>query len=101
MRYEWKFGPAEVYTDEVFRDAVSHVMWWCVGFAPDGSAYKDRGTVKLDPPDKARFMSFDGITESNVMSWVFGKISKAEVESRLSAQHTAAQQAAGVRDFNF
>jgi hypothetical protein len=100
MIYEWKFGPAEVYTDEFFRDAVSHVMWWCVGFAPDGSAYKERGTVRLDPPDRSRFMAFDGITESIVRDWVFGKISRSDVERRLSMQHEA-NTAADVRDFNF
>lgn len=100
MRYEWKFGPAEVYSNKNFTDAVSHVTWYCVAYAPDGSTYKASGSVKLDPPDGSQFVGFGSITESTVRSWVYGKISKADVESSLASQYSSKLDN-GVKTFNF
>lgn len=100
MRYEWKFGPAEVYSDSFFTDAVSHVSWWCVGYAPDGTTYKASGAVKLGTPDKAKFVPFNGINEATVRSWVFSSISQAQVEADLNSQYTNKSDS-GVKPFNF
>lgn len=100
MRYDWKFGPAEVYSNATFTDAVSHVSWWCTAYAPDGTTYKDSGAVKLDPPDPSRFVGFSGISESTVKSWIFSKISQAEIESKLASQYTNKANN-GSKNFNF
>lgn len=99
MRYEWKFGPAEVYSNSTFTDAVSHVTWYCIGYAQDGRTFKDSGAVKLDPPDTNQFKPFTAINEAVVRSWVFGKISQSAIEAKLAGQAVPADN--GTKQFNF
>ena len=100
MKYEWSFGPAEVFSNEKFIDVVSHVHWYCTGFAPDGTTYKDSGAVKLDTPDPSKFMPFSNLNQSTVRNWVFSKISASAVEANLANQYASKSQSP-VKPFNF
>ena len=45
MRFEWSYGPADVYTDEHLVDVVSGVHWYCTGFSDDGFSVKESGMI--------------------------------------------------------
>jgi len=99
MRYDWQLGPADVYSDEVFTDAISQIHWWCVLYADDGTTYKKNDTVQLGAPNLETFVPFDSVTEEMVEAWVYGVINVEQIHSELEAEHASAVQP--VKTFNF
>jgi len=87
MRFDWKYGPAETYSDSKFQNAISQIHWYCTLYADNGSTFKMSDSVMLGPPNSATFVPFDKVTESMVTSWVFNKVNLTEVQAALTAEY--------------
>jgi hypothetical protein len=101
MRYDWSFGPADVYSDETFTNAVSHVHWYCTFYADDGTSYKKNESIQLGTPNPDSFLPFEQLDLATVQSWVFAQIDKNQIESDLLAESNAGNSNSPVRPFNF
>lgn len=100
MRFEWHYGPADVYTNDKLYDIVSAVHWWCVGFAPDGTNYKESGSISLPPPDPSKFTNFSNITAAQVKDWVESNLDKLAVENKIIYEYNN-RNTSGVKNFAF
>jgi hypothetical protein len=83
IKYTWTIAQLERNTS----DGGVTVAHWRVS-AVDGeytaSAY---GTVGFTPDASAKgFVSYDSLTEADVLAWVQGSVDKAEMEVSLAAQ---------------
>lgn len=99
MRFDWQFGPADVYSDETFTDAISQIHWWCTLYADDGTTYKMNDSVQLGTPDSETFIAFDAVTQEMVINWVYNAIDPIAIQSALVAESSSASQS--VKKFNF
>ena len=99
MRFDWQFGPADVYSDDTFTDAISQIHWWCVLYADDGTTYKKNDAVQLGTPDTELFVPFDSVSESMVRSWVINSIDMDQIQADLTAESQSNIQS--VKQFNF
>ena len=101
MRFDWSVGPAEVHTYNNLSDVVTHVMWYCTAYAPDGTTYKRSGSVQLGNPDPNRFVPFKAITADQVNTWVFSLVDKTKVENELTSEYANSANSGPIKPFNF
>ena len=99
MNYQWSYGPAEVFNDFQLRDIVQHVMWWCVGLAEDGTAWKASGSVAAPAADPANFLPFESITAETVQHWVTSSLNTADIEAQLNQQWLDSANRQSVKTF--
>lgn len=100
MRFEWSYGPADVYTDEHLVDVVSGVHWYCTGFSDDGFSVKESGMINLAPPDATTFIPFSQINAIMVRTWVESKLDKNAVQARMLYEYNNRYNS-GVKPFKF
>lgn len=99
MRFDWQFGPANVYSDENFTDAINQIHWWCTLYGDDGSTYKMSDAVQLGSPNIENFVPFKNVTQDMVISWVYNSIDPIAIQNDLIAESTSSSQS--VKQFNY
>jgi len=74
----WKIENLHVAQSSGYADVVTHVDWACKGVRDINAR------LTLDAPGQP-FTSYEMLSESQVLSWVWAKINKAAIEAQVDA----------------
>ena len=83
MQYEWSYGPAAVETVDNLQNVVVKINWICMGYDDTDRNFKTSGIAPSPPLDPAHYVPFDQLTLTQIESWVFATVNKADVEYKL------------------
>ncbi|CAB4162832.1 hypothetical protein UFOVP787_137 [uncultured Caudovirales phage] len=74
ITYNWNFGPLECIPSlDGLTDVVKIVHWRYIG--TDGTYSENRyGSVGLDTPSSDNFISFNDLTETEIIEWITPKL---------------------------
>lgn len=98
MNYEWSYGPAIVETVDYLQNVVVKINWLCMGYDGTNRNFKQSGIVSCPPVDPAHYVPFEQLSKSQIESWVFATVNKADVEYTLLQQSKVQPD---VKPFNF
>jgi hypothetical protein len=91
--FSWFISNAEVSTVEInnLKQVVVSCRWGCVA----NDSYVDAqgitqnitkqtfGYLNFDEPDPGSFVDFNNLKQSSILSWVWAKVDKSEIEDSL------------------
>jgi hypothetical protein len=83
--YEWSVAQVELIPVGDLRKVVHKCFWKCAATGTSGKTVEQYGVIELDVsnlnPDT--FVSFDNLTEEQIVTWIKSKVAVQSIESSL------------------
>ena len=83
--YEWSVAQVELIPVGDLRKVVHKCFWKCAATGTSGKTVEQYGVVELDVNNlnPESFVSFDDLTEEQIVTWIKSKVAVQSIESGL------------------
>ena len=89
--YRFRINSVDTYTNKTIEetdlaDVVYNVHWSYIGEDEDGNSAHIIGVASVSDPEPASFVSFDALTQSQVIAWIEPILPIEEFQSNIDLQ---------------